>query len=790
MKKLFFLLTLCSLCACSSGDEQVEPPVVAKKLSTPVPTATISEGEAVISWAKVDNANEYNYELSEDGGAAQEGKCYSPGYRFKTKDGVEYSFRVKATPKKGSQFEESDWSEYLKLTNTMLKSPTLTLIEEALTDNSVAIAWSAVDGAKEYGWELRKGDEELKSGKTSETEIQINELEAGVAYSFRVMAYAKDANKQNSAWSSYLSFTTRKIEQLESPVATLARVNSTSAKFVWEAVEGAVKYECNLWLGDTITAEVEVVECESCEVEFSNLQEKTKYGFRVCAISDPDDRYSADSEFSESIIFTTPGEASVELGLPLANENDGILRAFPGAEGGGMYTTGGRGGVVYHVTNLDDSGEGSLRWAVEKSGPRIIVFDVAGTIKLKKTLNIKYGDLTIAGQTAPGDGICLRDYSVQISASNVIIRYLRFRMGDETNQENDAIWGRYNENIIIDHCSMSWSTDECGSFYANKNFTLQWCLLGESLRVSVHGKGNHGYGGIWGGKNASFHHNMLSCHDSRNPRIDHPVVYDNKLSTHRGNVDMRNNLIYNWGGNSTYGGEGGWFNIVGNYYKPGPASKERKYFVDAYALYDNVDRNYARMYLEDNYHAGSYASSINSNQWSGIYWHDGTNVGDVAGAKRSSLLPIKRDDSQSCYTSTHTPAELFNQIVEYVGASLKRDAVDTRLVNDAKSGKATYTSGGNGSKNGLIDTQSAVGGWPVLSATQEEIERAATDTDKDGIPDYYEKLFGLDSTDASDAELKTLDPQGIYSNLEVYLHYLVKDITAAQVLNSRYLILE
>ncbi len=476
------------------------------------------------------------------------------------------------------------------------------------------------------------------------------------------------------------------------------------------------------------------------------------------------------------------------LKLP-ASEQDGVIRAFPGAEGGGMYTTGGRGGEVVHVTNLNDSGEGSLRAAVEMNGARTIVFDVCGTIYLNSELRIGKGNVTIAGQTAPGEGITLANYSVVVNTDNVIIRYLRFRMGDAKGHEGDAIWGRYHENIIIDHCSMSWSTDECASFYANKNFTMQWCLIGESLKNSVHGKGSHGYGGIWGGKNASFHHNILTSNDSRNARIDHPNVYGNYLTTHRGHVDYRNNLIYNWGGNSTYGGEGGWFNMVNNYYKPGPASKERKYFLDAYALYDNTDRNYARLYMAGNYHAGDYATSINADNWSGIYWHNGTDVGDVAGAKKTALQPIKKDDVTSCFTSTHKAEDAYARTLDYAGASLKRDKIDLRLIDDARNAKATYNDGGNGSTGGLIDTQTAVGGWPTLTATDEEIARATTDTDKDNIPDYYESKLGLNPSKA-DATAKTLDPQGLYTNFEMYLHYLVQDITAAQTVGGDYTKLE
>lgn len=455
-----------------------------------------------------------------------------------------------------------------------------------------------------------------------------------------------------------------------------------------------------------------------------------------------------------------------------------------------MYTTGGRGGKVYHVTNLNDSGSGSLRAAVEASGKRIIVFDVCGTIKLTKNLNIKNSDITIAGQTAPGEGITLRDYSVVIDADNVIIRYLRFRMGDEKSQENDALWGRYHQNIILDHCSMSWSTDECSSFYANKNFTMQWCLLGESLRNSVHGKGKHGYGGIWGGKNASFHHNMLTCHDSRNARIDHPQIYVQSdvdyRQTHRGHVDYRNNLINNWGSEVTYGGESGWFNIIGNYYKKGPASSDRKYFVNAYADYQKdgtvYSDAYGEFYLEGNVNPSQ--SGITADNKTGVNWKNGSSWKKY-NQYLSAPLPIRKDDETSCFTTTHTAADAYARALDYAGASLRRDAVDVRLVKDARNGTATYADGGNGSKNGLIDTQTAVGGWPTLTATAEEEARAKTDSDGDHIPDYYEGLLGLNPSKA-DASETTLDPQGLYSNFEIYLHFLVKEITAGQTAGGTY----
>ena len=482
-------------------------------------------------------------------------------------------------------------------------------------------------------------------------------------------------------------------------------------------------------------------------------------------------------------------EAAAAVKFP-ASEQDGVIRAFPGAEGGGMYTTGGRGGQVVHVTNLNDEGPGSLREALDMNGARTIVFDVCGTIYLQSELRIGKGNVTIAGQTAPGDGITIANYSVVVNTNNVIIRYLRFRMGDAKKHEGDAIWGRYRENVIIDHCSMSWSTDECASFYANKNFTMQWCLIGESLKNSVHGKGSHGYGGIWGGKNASFHHNILTAHSSRNPRFCHPQVYGDYLSTHRGNVDYRNNVVNNWGDNSSYGGESGQFNMVNNYYKPGPASKDRKYFLAADAFYEKDGKvwssAYPQLFVSGNVH--TQHSDITSNNQSGINFTDGAQY-TYYNQFQTAPFAIKKDDATLCYTSTHTAVDAYARVLDYAGASLKRDKVDERLIDDARNAKATYNDGGNGSTGGMIDTQTAVGGWPTLSATSEEIQRATTDTDKDNIPDYYEEKLGLNPAKA-DATDKTLDPQGLYTNFECYLHYLVQDTIMAQIEGGTYTKLE
>ena len=582
---------------------------------------------------------------------------------------------------------------------------------------------------------------------------------------------------------------------------TASSVKDNSASFSWQPADKAFTYT---WAISKDAAEVNSGSTNRLYVTVNALSPGTTYTFRVKAVNT-----AGESGWSEGVEFTTTGSDTpgpgpdpdpesyyAQFKIPASEEEDGAARAFPGAEGGGMYTTGGRGGSVYHVTNLNDSGSGSLRYGIESgSRPLTIVFDVAGIIELASDLKISRGNLTIAGQTAPGDGICLKNYTVNLSAGNTIIRYLRFRLGDEAPWSasdisagkadgEDCIWGRYQEHVIIDHCSMSWSVDECASFYGNEWFTLQWCILAESMKnCKLHTKGNHGYGGIWGGKNASFHHNILAHHDSRNARIDHPHIYESHTSpARRGNVDLRNNVIYDWGGNNTYGGEGGWFNIVNNYYKPGPSSTDRKWIADLNAVYgscstcgSNIDNGYASIYIDGNIHT-KYTSRTQAQL---INWHDGSGHSNY-NTVLSAPLSIKGKNSATAYITTHSATEAMNAACNYAGASLKRDAVDTRI--------ATHIKGGTGRIiKDIADVKSAYGtAWPSYSASSTEISAQATDTDADGMPDWFEEKFDLNKNNAADGKAMTLDKKERYTNLEMYLHYLVRDITEAQVAGGTY----
>ena len=435
------------------------------------------------------------------------------------------------------------------------------------------------------------------------------------------------------------------------------------------------------------------------------------------------------------------------------------LRAFPGAEGFGAFVSGGRGGTVVYVTNLNDDGVGSLRWAITRSdisGPRIVLFKVSGTIRLQSRLNITRSNITIAGHTAPGDGICIADHFVYVGASNVVIRYMRFRMGDLFDIENDVIWGRYQSNIILDHCSMSWSTDECASFYDNENFTMQWCILSESLRWSVHEKGAHGYGGIWGGKQASFHHNLLAHHDSRNPRFT-AYTYNNANRKDAGLVDFRNNVIYNWGMNSGYGGEGGRYNMVNNYYQPSPTSSRNTQIFAPGA--DEETGVYGTFYVAGNvmmHPGGSVNREVSNDNWLGVPQNLGIDVRSYTEFDKGTI-------------HTHTAQEAYELVLAHVGASYKRDAIDTRIVDEVRNRETPERASGNaGTRPGLIDSQADVGGWCELESLS-----APPDTDGDGMPDEWEIANGLNPNDPSDGVLTSLSG-GTYTNLEVYLYDLLR----------------
>ncbi len=417
--------------------------------------------------------------------------------------------------------------------------------------------------------------------------------------------------------------------------------------------------------------------------------------------------------------------------------------AFPGAEGAGRYSTGGRGGAIYEVTNLNDSGPGSLREAVAASGPRIVLFRISGTIPLQSTLNITKPYITIAGQTAPVGGICLKNYALNVSTDHVIIRHIRCRPGDNEAKEVDSLNISAGHNIMIDHCSASWSVDETLSASTSgqlANVTVQWCLITESLNCSVHSKGCHGYGslirGSWG--NAyTFHHNLYAHHRGRSPR---PGNYNNYLTDPDGFVfDFRNNVVYNWGGSSAgYNADTDSItkmNFVGNYYKQGPDS------TDDYAFREQC--TYSKAYFSGNCMNGSYPAD----PWSLVAF-DGFTQAQKNAYKQLSPIPVEpvaTDDAMTAY----------ERVLAGAGAALpQRDPVDARVINTLINGTGH-----------IIDDEDEVGGWPALASGA-----PPTDSDHDGMPDDWELDKGFNPADPRDGP-QDRDGDG-YTNVDEYLNSL------------------
>lgn len=441
--------------------------------------------------------------------------------------------------------------------------------------------------------------------------------------------------------------------------------------------------------------------------------------------------------------------------------------------GGGSTATGGNGSTsIYHVTSLEDKApynpvDGTLRFAVTRSGARVVVFDIAGTIHLTAPLTIDKSDLTILGQSAPGQGICIADYPLVLDqVNNVIIRFIRVRLGNKSLEKDnetdyDAISVNNCKNVIIDHCSASWSVDECVSCYGNENFTLEYSFITESLRDAGHVKGPHGYGGIWGGKNATFHHNLLAHHDSRNPRFDHDFVEKKRVTP----VDFINNVVYNWGDNAAYGGEGTkssgnqrQYNFINNYYKPGPstpsASNRNTRLLNPTMVCDNCGGTIVpgKFYLVGNVMSSS--ENVTKDNWLGAHPDKGVSRDDMIASCKSEA----RFTFNNAYTSEQSAQAAYETVLAKAGCSYSRDALDERIVNDVKNGTGK-----------LIDKPEDAGGWPELNG-DETIE----DTDGDHIPDAWETKYGLDPNDRADGAKKTLVTG--FTNYEVYLNDKVKNL--------------
>lgn len=440
----------------------------------------------------------------------------------------------------------------------------------------------------------------------------------------------------------------------------------------------------------------------------------------------------------------------VSFGAPSPRQ----IPAFPGAEGFGRFASGGRGGDIYAVTNLNDSGPGSLREAITSAtGPRTIIFNVSGTIQLKSRLVMNKSSITIAGQTAPGDGITLRDYTFQIrSARNIIVRYLRFRLGDQNKPfgaagGDDTLNTEWIDRVIFDHCSLSWAIDGTHDLRYGGNFTMQWSIISESLNHSIHEKGTHAMGASYRSPsgNISLHHNLYTTCRDRHPSLgsaDYPPQYI---------VDFRNNLIYNWSDPGTCNFADNFINCINNDWRPGPMTAPAKLPIAMKGSLPDMAKGHMEGNLfeerpdltKDNY------AALNFHRWLG-HNNDYLYRGTVNDWKTDKAPDLGADTPQ-----TQSAVEAAELVLKYAGASLHRDAVDERLISNARTRKGK-----------VIDSQKEVGGWPELHSLP-----APVDSDHDGIPDDWEKAHGLNPNDPSDSSQPAKDGSG-YSNLEEYINSL------------------
>ena len=465
-------------------------------------------------------------------------------------------------------------------------------------------------------------------------------------------------------------------------------------------------------------------------------------------------------------------------------------KAFPAAEGFGCMASGGRGGKVVEVTTLKDSISplitGSFRWALKQydGQPITVVFRVSGVIHLKGgtsgEVRCKRDNWTLAGQTAPGDGICIMGNKVNLGGSNnLIIRHLRFRIGtmvDPVTGVPDAdgkgsIDIENASNWIIDHCTFGWSGEENMTIYDNKNTTIQWSIIHEGLYQSGHNKGNRSYGSQWGGQNATFHHNLLAHNYTRSPRFNGARSNDVNVL-----IDYVNNVNYNWGKvNSCYGSDientSNHTNFVNNYYKPGPArpGTSSSYFTQS-SVSTLQGTQVAKWYMSGNYIEGTANVTENANNYLGIDMS-----GYSAAVRSDSSLWISRVPFAITYPVTkETAAQAYESVLAGAGA-FPRDSVDRRIVYEVRTGTATGD-GIFGTNKGIIDSPDGVGGYPVYNTYN-----TITDNDHDGMDDAWETANGLNPADESDRNLYVKTG---YTVLEVYLNSLAGETIPLNIATS------
>lgn len=606
---------------------------------------------------------------------------------------------------------------------------------------SVVLSWTSATGAIAHDVYLGTNFTEVNNasdpdifpgrGRQIATSFNPGGLEREFTYYWRIDEFDGNGVSKGNVWS----FTVAAGRASNpNPINGASQVNP-NVVLIWAAGDGAVSHDVYIGTNssDVESAAIPIAVVTSSRYDPCGIELGKTYYWRV-------DEYDGLATYKGDIWqFTTVSAIQTP--------------AFPGAEGAGKWSVGGRGGTVYEVTNLNDSGPGSLREAVNASGRRIVVFRVSGTISLLSNLAINNPYITIAGQTAPGDGICLKDHSLTVSADHVIIRYLRVRPADNAATEPDAISVGKGQNIILDHCSASWGVDEtlstsvpsnAGAGYLDK-VTVQWCLIVESLDCSTHSEGCHGYGtlakGCYGAQ-YTYHHNLYAHHRSRNP---YPGNYQDVSVDPQGlTFDFRNNVVYNWmgpyAGYNTQSGANSVtrMNFIGNYYKQGFNSTDNDAFFERVLA--------SRGYFSCNWMNTGYPAD----PWSIVRFDSSWTSGQISAFKLSSPTPVSDE------VMTDDAVTAYERVLADAGASLPvRDVVDERIINDVRNGTGH-----------IINDEDEVGSWPVLVSSA-----APLDSDHDGMPDEWEIARGLNPNKASDnAADRDLDG---YTNVEEYLNYLV-----------------
>lgn len=710
--------------------------------------------------------NAYNWIL-QDGKTAE---YEVNGVTFRLSNGGSTGGDVTGTNNKKLQLQSLDYP-YLTMDGAKIKDGdsggVLKLEISGLSDgnHSLQMWHSNTDGYTNSSLGISVNGKKVLSGVKCPTNVK-DEDDAGISYvtwsgsSVTILITPEGGGKQDVAWLNAFEL------DGSDPVNGVSRMFpddqcqhlDKSEGLSWTAGKNAQSHD--IYIGTSYDS---VFRADHSSAEFKGNQKDTKY--------------KLDDSFSSVLTYYWRVDEVNSSGTVRGSVYSFKVNrlAFPTAEGYGRFARGGRGGYVYHVTNLNDSGEGSLRYGLETlKGARTVVFDVGGVIPLESVLCIPDdgGDVYIAGQTAPGDGITLINYTFgAMGSKDVIIRDIRTRVGDVSGKSMGGMGLGSCDNSIIDHCSVSWGTDEGFSSRSAANITFQWSIIAESLNNSVHYNADdrndverHAFAASISGYTGSFHHNLLIHNTGRNWSLAGAVEQD--AVTYGGQLDIRNNVVYNWMDRTTDGGVRR-LNFVNNYYKAGPESNTNMHIVSM----DGNELNTSDM--QKMYVSGNVMTDVKGNMLlkaSDDAWSKGK---AISGGKNSTEKDVRSDTPFfESYVNTQSAEDAYKSVISNAGANKPGfDYLDSRYLKEVKEGTYTY-SGSKDKLRGIIDSQNDVGGYPDSKVFKGGT--APKDSDRDGMPDEWEKEHGLNPDDAADGAIVSLSADD-YTNLEMYLNELAGD---------------